>query len=158
MNWRSVLFTFGVALLIFASCVRAYASVNADEARIAIQAAESRVIACYNATADAENTGGNVTELITVLNEAGDLLSQAKAAYNMGEFDIAAGLASNCTGTLSGFADRAMILRNNAADERHFDFMINIVGSAVGAVMLVILSWILWIYLNKRYGKVGSVV
>jgi hypothetical protein len=99
-----------------------------------------------------------VTELTTVLNEAGALLSQAKAAYDRGEFDVAVELASNCTSTLVGFTDRAMALRDSAAEGRRVDFTVNVVGSATGAVAVVVAGLVLWVYLKKKYGKVGSAV
>jgi len=158
MGWRSGLLVCSMVLLVFVSGVHVCAAVSADETRVAVESAEARVVVCYKAVADAENAGGNVTELAAVLNSAGDLLSQAKAAYYSGEFDVSFELASNCTALLDGFTDRATALRDNAAEERHLDFMVNVVGSAVGAVAVVIAGWVLWIHLKKRYWNAGSVV
>jgi hypothetical protein len=36
--------------------------------------------------------------------------------------------------------------------------MVNVFGSAVGAVAVVIAGWILWINLKRRYEKIGSAV
>jgi hypothetical protein len=158
MGWRSDLLVCSVVLLVFVLGVHVCAAVNADEARVAIESAEARVVVCYKATADAENAGGNVTELAAVLNSAGDLLSQAKVAYDSGKFDVAFGLASNCTALLDGFTDRATALRDSAADGGRVDFLVNVVGSTFGAVAVVVVGWVLWIYLKKRYAKVGGVV
>jgi hypothetical protein len=57
--------------------VRVFAVAGVDEAR---------VIACYGAVVEAEGAGGNVTELAGVLDEAGVLLSRARAAFERVEF------------------------------------------------------------------------
>jgi hypothetical protein len=59
---------------------------------------------------------------------------------------------------LVGFTDRAVTLRDSATRERYVDFMVNIVGSTVGAVAVVVAGWVLWIYLKRKYGKVGGAV
>ena len=138
--------------------VRVFAVATADEARVAVDGAEARVIACYGAVVEAEGAGGNVTELAGVLNEAGVLLSWARVAFENGEYDLASEFSSNCTGMLAGFTDRAVTLRDSAAQERSLDFMVNIVGSTVGAVAVVVAGWVLWVYLKRKYGKAGSAV
>jgi hypothetical protein len=138
------------------ACV--FAVATADEAQAAIDGAQARLATYYEAAVQAENAGGNVTELATVLNGAGALLSQARVASENTEYDLAIDFASNCTDMLEGFAERADTLAVSAAQGRFFDFMVNVVGSTVGAVAVVIAGWILWINLKKRYEKVGSAI
>jgi hypothetical protein len=138
--------------------VRVFAVATADEAQAAIDGVQAQIITCYGAVAEVESAGGNVTELAGVLNEAGALLSQARVAFENGEFDVAVEFSSNCTGMLVGFIDRAVTLRDSAAHERSLDFMVNVVGSTVGAVAVVVAGWVLWIYLKRKCGKVGGAV
>jgi hypothetical protein len=138
--------------------VRVFAVATADEARAAVDGAEARVIACYGAVVLAEGAGGNVTELAGVLNEAGVLLSRARVAFENGEYDLAFEFSSNCTDRLAGFTDRAVTLRDSAARERSLDLMVNVDGSIVGAVAVVVAGWILWVYLKRKYGEAGSAV
>jgi hypothetical protein len=138
--------------------VRVSAVATADEAQAAVDGAEARVIACYGAVVQAEGAGGNVTELAGVLSEAGVLLSQARVAFENGEYDLAFEFSSNCTDRLAGFTDRAVTLRDSAAQERILDFMVNVVGSTVGAVAVVVAGWVLWVYLKRKYGQAGSAV
>jgi len=145
-------------LSVAAMPVRVFAVATADEARVAVDGAQAQIITCYGAVVEAEGAGGNVTELAGVLNEAGVLLSRARVAFENGEYDVAVEFSSNCTGMLVGFTDRAVTLRDSAAHERSLDFVVNVVGSAVGAVAVVVVGWVLWVYLKKRYGKVGSAV
>jgi len=147
-----------VVFLVFVSSVRVCAAVSEGEARVAIESADARVVVCYKAVVEAEGVGGNVSELTAVLNEAGGLLSQAKVAYDRKEFDVAFELVSNCTSMLDGFTERAATVRDNGAGERRADFLVNVVGSAVGTVAVVIVGWVLWAYLKKRYVKVEGAV
>jgi len=145
-------------LSVAAMPVRVFAVATADEARAAIDGAQAQIITCYGAVAEAEGAGGNVTELAGALNEAGGLLSQARVAFENGEYDLAAEFSSNCTGMLAGFTDRAVTLRDSAARERSLDLMVNVDGSIVGAAAVVVAGWILWVYLKRKYGQAGSAV
>jgi hypothetical protein len=156
-----LLFTVVVLVLMLSVAavpVRVFAVATADEARAAVDGAQAQIITCYGAVAEAESAGANVTELAGVLNEAGVLLSQARVAFESGEYDLAVEFSSNCTGMLAGFTDRAVTLRDNAALERYVDFMVNVVGSVSGTVAVIFAGWVLWIYLNRKYGKAGSAV
>jgi hypothetical protein len=138
--------------------VRVFAVATADEALAAIDGAQAQIITCYGAVAEADRAGANVTELAGVLSEAGALLSQARVAFENGEFDVAVDFSSNCTGMLVGFTDRAVTLRDSAALERYVDFMVNVVGSVAGTVAVIFAGWVLWVYLKRKYGQAGSAV
>jgi hypothetical protein len=125
---------------------------------VAVDGAQAQIITCYGAVAEAESAGGNVTELAGVLDEAGVLLSRARVALKNGEYDLAVEFSSSCTGMLAGFTDRAVTLRDSAAQERSLDLMVNVDGSIVGAVAVVVAGWILWVYLKRKYGEAGSAV
>jgi alkylated DNA nucleotide flippase Atl1 len=145
-------------LSVAAMPVRVFAVATADEAQAAVDGVQAQIITCYGAVAEVEGAGGNVTGLAGVLNEAGALLSWARVAFENGEYDVAVEFSSNCTGMLVGFTDRAVTLRDSATHERYVDFMVNVVGSTVGAVAVVVAGWVLWIYLKRKYGKAGSAV
>jgi len=149
-----------LALMLSVAAVpaRVFAVATPDEAQAAVDGAEARVIACYGAVVQAEGAGGNVTELAGVLDEAGALLSQARVAFENGEFDVAVDFSSNCTGMLVGLTDRAVTLRDSAALERYVDFMVNVVGSVAGTVAVIFAGWVLWVYLKRKYGQAGSAV
>jgi len=145
-------------LSVAAMPVRVFAVATADEALAAIDGAQAQIITCYGAVAGVEGAGGNVTGLAGVLNEAGALLSQARVAFENGEYDLAVEFSSNCTGMLVGFTDRAVTLRDSAAHERSLDFMVNVVGSVAGTVAVIFAGWVLWVYLKRKYGQAGSAV
>jgi hypothetical protein len=126
---------------------------GADEhdAGLAVASAESRVVECYNFALDAERAGADISELLRVLNEAGDLLSKAELAFGVGDYDGAATYAAQCEGRLAGFEVQAQALRDSASWQRQLDLMVNVVGSAAGTVAVLVGGWLVWRYL-KRHG------
>ncbi|MEM2507012.1 MAG: hypothetical protein QXF61_08240 [Nitrososphaeria archaeon] len=123
---------------------------NQSDAELQIRLAEEEVLNCYRAVYGAEKAGANVSELLNSLNRAGWLLSQAKHAYNCGDYDLAFSLANQSLTELAGFIEKANSLRMSAEQARFFDFMINFVGSAVGALTIVVGGYGVWLYLKKR--------
>jgi hypothetical protein len=132
--------------------------VDGSEAEREIDTARGAIVAGYNAVADAEKAGANVTGLLVRLDDAGDSLSKADLAYSKGDYDGAAGFAVQCQNRLSGFVGEASVLKQRGAEQRYWDFMINVVGSLVGVVAVVCGSIVVWVFLSKRYAKTGSAV
>jgi len=147
-------FAFLAALMLMllvvggSSCVFAADGTEGD-ARAAIAEAKNRVADCYRAVADAESAGANVTGLLNALNEAGMLLSRGYLAYNVGDFGSARDFAVWCSGNLTGVVDEADALKQTAMQERYWDFMVNVVGSAVGSVAIVCGGFAVWFFLER---------
>jgi len=155
----------GEALMLRASFITAFSCVflivllvspvlgySEDEAKAVIEMAEGKVLSCYKAVSEAEKAGANVGGLLDVLNEAGWFLSKAKLAYNQGDFDSAVVYANSCNSSLDGFVDQAESLRVNAEQAGYWDFMVNFVGSGVGALCVVVGGFVVWSFL-KKYEK-----
>jgi hypothetical protein len=155
---RFVIAVFCVLFLVFAvSSVSPALCHSEGEARATVEAAESEVLSCYNAAFEAEKTGANVSALLNALNEAGWLLSKAKLAYSQGDFDSAFAYANECSLRLDGFLEQAENLKLDAEQAGYWDFMVNFVGSAVGAVCVVVGGFAIWASLKKRkQGGVGA--
>lgn len=120
------------------------------DAQSQIQSAEEEVLKCYKAVYEAEKAGADVGKLLDGLNEAVWLLSQAKHAYNCGDYGLAFSLANQSLTKLTGLFDRANNLRQSAERAQFFDFMVNFVGSAVGALAIAVGGYGVWCYLKKR--------
>ena len=155
---RFVIAVSYVLFLVFAvSSVSPALCHSEGEARVAVEAAESEVLSCYNAAFGAEKAGANVSELLNTLNEAGWLLSKAKLAYSQGDFDSAFAYANECRSRLVGVVEQAENLKLDAEQAGYWDFMVNFVGSAVGAVCVVVGGFAIWTFLKKReQGGVGA--
>lgn len=136
-------------LLVFSPVAIGWASNQADAAS-AIGQAEQRVNSCYQAAADAERNGANVTKLLLILDQSGTLLSNAQLAFQIGNFDSAYSLAIQSNTSLDGFESEANTLGDSAEKAGFTDFMVNIVGSAVGTIVVIVAGVLLWLYLKKR--------
>ena len=136
-------------------CVFAFDGVEAGSA---IAVAEERIVVCYKAVADADEAGANTTALLANITEAGWLLSRAELSYKMDDFDSALYFADQSRESLNGLDIEADVLRKDAMQQRYWDFMVNVVGSAVGAVVVVCGGFVVWFLLKRRYGNAGRVV
>ncbi len=126
------------------------------DARDAVEAAQSIFVSDYRAVADAEKAGANVSSLLITLNEAGDLLSRADLALAEHDYETAFANASKAQQLLSGFADEASALKDDAAERGHSDFLIYFVGSIVGTAIVVLASFLVWRVVKRKYGEAGS--
>lgn len=147
-----VLLVFCVLLLLGLS-VQCKAASEAD-AQSAVNDASQRIATCYEAVANANNVGANVSILLKVLNSAGDLLSRAQLAFAHGDFNSSYVLALQSQQALAGFDAHATNLQNSAARAGYTDFMVNVVGSLAGTAAVLAGSFVLWSRLKKRPVKV----
>ncbi|MEM2971675.1 MAG: hypothetical protein QW270_04555 [Candidatus Bathyarchaeia archaeon] len=155
LNFSAVAFVLLLVFTFFHFCpVLGYTEA---EAKTAIEKAESEILSCYMAVFEAEKAGANVSEPLTVLNEAGWLLSQAKQAYNTTKFDSAFTFANESRTKLNGFMDWTGELKRNAEQASHWDFMVNFVGSSVGAICVVVGGFTLWTFLKRHEEARGKV-
>lgn len=138
--------------MLSASFIPKISASTKDEAELAIKSSEERILECYLEVLEAERAGADVKQLLIVLNEAGGLLAKARLAYREGDFSVAKNLAHQSLRRLDGFTVRAEALRDAASREGFYDFMVNFVGSISGAVALVLFSFFLWRFLERKYG------
>jgi hypothetical protein len=143
------------ALLSTAGFVAVCQGATEAEARSAVANADQTVSACYQAAANAEKAGANVSSLLVTLDNAGVLLSEAHLALANGSFDSAYPLAVQCLMKLEGFNNTANSLRDSASHASLVDFLVNVVGSSVGAVAVVMGGVLVWRF-SKRKGSVKA--
>lgn len=149
VKFITLIFSIALLILLVANVFSAFCY-SEDEAALRIQTAENKVLNCYRAVFDAEKADANVSSLLNTLNEASWFLSEAKLAYNSGDYNSAFTNASECLSKLEGFTNQADDLRLEAEQAKHLDFMVNFVGSAVGSVAVVLGSYAVWVYLKKH--------
>ncbi len=118
----------------------------------AISAAQSRLVQCYDAARVAESSGANISQLTLRLNSAGLLLSKAQLAYSNGDLGSSQSLAAQSQSELADFISDAQSLQASAAQSKTFDFLLNVVASVVGAIIVIVGSFVVWIRLKRKYG------
>jgi hypothetical protein len=140
---------------------KAYNALALDEAeadaKAAIADAQEVVINCYEAALDAEESRATITQLISVINEAGTYLSKAYLAYSEGNFSSAVYFANLTRISLDGFADWAYTLKENGIRQSNQDFMINIVGSIFGSIAILCGGFAMFFLLKRKYGRIEGV-
>jgi hypothetical protein len=146
-----------MCVLFFVGSVTFSSASSESDAGLAIAQAEQRIEVCYSAAADAEKAGANVTSLLAILDEAGMNLSEARVAFQNGNFDFAYTLAVQSNATLNGFELNATSLRDRAAQQGRVGFLVNVVGSTVGTFVVIVIGLLVWLSLKKRYERSGSV-
>jgi uncharacterized membrane protein YoaK (UPF0700 family) len=148
---RMLLLSVAISLL-FAALLALPVSANQSDASAAIFSAQNTIVNCYDAAKAAEAAGANITSLTNTLNEAGSLLSQAQLAYSQNDFDAAANYAVQSRNRLNGFISQADSLRQAASQRASRDYLVNFVGSIVGAFAVVAAGFVVWFLLKRRYG------
>jgi hypothetical protein len=145
--------TLCLCILLIARSVNLSSASSISDASSSITQVEQRINACYSAAADAEKAGANVTSLLSVLDQAGMNLSKAQLAFQNGDFDSAYTIAVQTNTTLNGFESQADSLKNTAAQQGVANFDVNVVGSTVAAIAVIVIGLLIWSYLKNRPEK-----
>lgn len=156
LKFSAVLIVFLVfALQFFTPLV--FAEVSQNQASSALANAEASLTSSYQAISKADYAGANVSSLLVSLNEAGWFLARARMAYNSGDFNSALGFASQSQEKSSGLAADADALRETAIQEYYFDFSVNVIGSILGSVGVVCVSFFVWFFMRKKIERAGGI-
>lgn len=128
-----VSFTFGV------ECV--YAEV--DQSQLKVAKAENAVDQAFSAILEAEQAGANVTNLLTRLNYAGELLAQAEIAVRK-EDSNAGAKAEVALSTAQEVETAAVAAKSKALDDGANALWSSAAFSIVGAVIFVLALFLVW--------------
>jgi len=142
-----------ILLIIVVACASQCFAIDFIEASTILEQAESEVASAYIAVAQAQNAGADVTELITTINLANDLLSKAYFALRVGNYEDASYYAIQCIESLNGVIYQANSLESEAKEIQDRHFFMNLIGSVLGLFFLVILGFFGWKLLKKWYFK-----
>jgi hypothetical protein len=146
---KALIFLILCAFLLL-SGVASCSGASESDAQSAIDEASQRVIACYGAVANTSNAGAYASALLSVLDDAGDLLSRADVAFVRGDFGSGHDLALQSLQRLDGVDAEAGGLEKAAVQARYVDFMYNVVGPLVEAMIVLLGSFFVWSWFKKR--------
>lgn len=128
-------------------------AVDQAEAKAAVDEAQARVATCYKIAASAAKNGANITDLLAVLNSAGDLLSRADLAFSQSDYSVAHDLAGQCVQSLTGFEDTATGTNKAASQRALADLLMNIATPIAGAFTVVVVGVAVWLLLKRKYSQ-----
>jgi CHASE3 domain sensor protein len=122
-----------------------YVSAQTDQTSSKLQTANTAVEQAFNSVLDAEKAGTNVTQLLTKLNAAGELLADAENDYNSGiNVENVTFMAENATKIAQQVNLDALNLRDNSLLESQNRIQYTVLFSIVGAIVFVIFLFLIW--------------
>jgi hypothetical protein len=139
-------------LLIFC-CISICSAASNDEAWQAMESAESELASAYVAVAEAQGAGANVTELVSRLELAGALLTNARNAHAAGKYDESYSFAVDCSNGVRGIAYEASNLKSQAQTSSYGRLFLTAAISGVALCAFVISCFFGWRFFRKRYTK-----
>jgi hypothetical protein len=148
------LLSFTVLILLFVAAVAPLTVNAADDqtnAAQAISSAQNTLINCYKRTQKTEASGANVTTLISALNRANALLSNAQTAYAQNNFQSATDLAQQSQNQLSNFTTEENELTASANQKGGSNLLV-MLASVVSSVAVLVVGFASWVILNRKDG------
>ena len=144
-----------LALLMLNICLfgvhTAIAQTNQADSKL--QAANSAVEQALNAVLDAERAGANVTDLLSQLNYAEGKLTQAEISFRTGYSNKAAVQADNVLPIAQQVTTAAQVAKQTALDSGQISFWSSIVSTVVGALVFVLVLFLVWGWFKRSYFK-----
>jgi hypothetical protein len=140
-----------VSATAFLSCY--IASVRASSEGDIIDNATTAMNQAFNNVLAAETLGANVTTLLSRLNTAGQLLSQAQNSYYSGSTIDVARNAQNAYSIASQVNSQALSLKMLAENQTKSNNIQTIAFSSVGAIVFVLILLLIWRRVKSSYFK-----
>ncbi len=151
--------------LAFSFCLYSdhYVFGQTDQTASMLQEANSAVGKAFTAVLDAEEAGGNVTQLLAKLNTAGKILAEAQNAYNSGNTVNITTNLENAVQISNQVNEDALNLRNVSFVKSQNSLWQSLTFSLVGAIVFGISLLIVWrrfrrSRMNKLLGMKPEVV
>jgi hypothetical protein len=140
-----------VAIAVLLSSYISPTQASAESA--SIDNAISAIDQAFNNVLTAEQLGANVTVLLSRLNTAGQLLSQAKNYYNSGNIAAVAENSQNAYSIANQVNNQALALQTSAANQSNNNFILTIALSSVGAIVFVLVLLLIWRRIKSSHFK-----
>ena len=150
LRW-TILVLFLITVFIGSSFPRVFSQNPGDEAVKAIGRADDAVSSAFAVVLDAEKTGANVSRLRGNLNEAVNLLSQAKILLADGDPLTAVQVANLSAETAQSVGSQASSLEASTLAAHEVALRITLAGSSIGIVVFLSSMFLLWRWFRRRY-------
>ena len=141
---------FLVFLLLLSSPVFSRA-VDQGEAESMVANANDGIEEAYLAVVEAERAGGNVTELVSRLNDAIVLLETAERRLDSGEYDEAFTYAEEALEQSNVIKEEAQSLRSLAELRAEIEFRNRLVISIMISFYVILFGYVGWFYFKRYY-------
>ena len=126
-------------------------AVSFDEAAEAVGRAERDSGSAFVAVAEAAGAGADVSVLLDKLDGAGVFLSEANAAFRVGDYESAFSSAVACSSAVEGVVGDAARLKVAAEVAHNASFVLTLVVSVIGVAVILVCAFFGWMFLKRRY-------
>lgn len=118
-----------------------------------LQEANNAILRAFNATLDSEKAGGNVSSLLTQLNTAVQLLTEAETAYNAGNNATSAAKVEQAYIIAQAVQTQALSLKSASMTESSKSFWFTATISTVSSAVFIVALLFLWRKVKAAYAK-----
>lgn len=127
--------------------------VKANDEQASIDAANSSINQAFKNVLIIEKDGGNVTQLMTRLNDAGQLLAEAENAYQNGNLSEVSSKAQSARLIANQVNSETLNLRYLSLIGTQDSFWLTLVFSVIGAVAFTTILSFVWRRFKRAYIK-----
>ena len=145
--------TIGIAILLMITLIASLqvTLVKANNESASIEAANSSINQAFTNVLAAEKVGGNVTQLLAELNNAGELLAAADNANRSGNLANVTSNAENASLIADQVNSNAISLLNASTGRSQNNFWLTVFFSIDGAFVFVVVLWLVWRRFKRAY-------
>ena len=152
MGSCSKFFVFSVFLFLLLSVsIRWVSAVDEDVVALGLADAEEVLGSAYGAVLEAEEAGANVSGLLGRLSVGGGYLAEAYVWYRLGVSENASRFAGLCSEVVGDVRSEAVGLKSEAHGLWELDFLVRMIWSVGGVIVVVFLGFVVWRVFRRRY-------
>ena len=154
MGAYSKLFVFSAFLLFLLPVTILLVNASSEDvASLALTEAEEALASTHEAVLEAEQAGANVSSLLDKSNLANEYLAEAYVWYRLGVFENANRFVGLCSDAIEGVRSEAFELRDEANRLGEADFVVNMIASVVGVIVVLVSCSVAWLVFKRRYRR-----
>jgi hypothetical protein len=144
---------FALFIIVFGSCLYScpYALAQADQNRSKLETANLAIEGAFNSVLDAEKAGANVTNLLSQLNYAVNLMAQAENAFRVGDNNTAVNDADAVIPITQKVTSSAQTLKQSATVNSQNAFWYTIVFTFTASLVFMLVVFLVWRWFKRRY-------
>lgn len=136
--------------LCIAGFVQSALAVTYQEAADQVANADQTLRSAFNSVSDAEQSGANVSILLSRLTEASSVLTQAEEALMGANYSSTVNLAGTCKSLATVVGEDAVALKSDVAAASG-NWWITVLLSSVASVATVVAVFFVWRWFRRNY-------
>lgn len=156
--WFKIVLVSGFLFLllsVFSLCV--FAS-SADQVSSVLKEAEESVASTFEAVKKAEANSAEISGFSGLLNDATQLLAQARNSFSVGDFNKAEKFANLALEIVNEVKSEALSLGAIKSDLPAKEMWDTVIGSVISVFVVVIVSLLSWSFFKRLYYRKKSVM